>query len=729
MALSTTNLAGDYDFTNIAKVFLDFERTLPVTANDGSQTVLGVTDDSPLGRNLGFNVGVPYTAIGGTNTLAFSGAQYSDRPFSANPFTGANLDFSFDFVVYFPSQTMTGSQVLFAMGDNSNSARFSLSYQAPASGQTTGLFAISNRTDGGGTPLTATFPGWEFDKLQVVTIQRKNGGAILAYVDGVQVAVTQATLFSNGNAEYDYFALGANRHSSATSGTAFWNGNILRMRGQSSTVTGTAKSDAEVLADHQELWSTRPTIVAQPLILRSSSPYLRGISSSNPVMPVGPGSVQNVTGTPASLWARVYRVSDNVEVKALANTGATFSGTDFTGGQITAIPPGGPYQIEYQVRDAGGATLATITGNHTFVVGKKVLMIGSSTPERMGYENLGAADADNALYQANVGSPQWAIGGSHGLGVRRIAAKIKAAFGEPAIIVDGAVGGTTLGSWSTAGASGASVAIAAINLTGTDFDGLVMGVGANDSFKPYDGTTNRVRSKEGNTVKLNTVRDLFLTTLGKTDIPTVVMGANNRLFDADQPIGSDGSARATMTRGSEITFTRRLAKGLYVSSMDCGVTTNDIHLTQDGSQLLGDRTGDALAIAMGPTMSAYHPRITTAEIVAGGAEVTIQHTTGNDLIAQPTAGYSGFRVYDDTGALVYDSEVGPAIVTKVSATKVLVPFAVDPAKAYTIAHQNGTWTKPQANILKDNNGLAVEPTITAVGEVLVGGQRVTITNV
>ena len=69
--------------------------------------------------------------------------------------------------------------------------------------------------------------------------------------------------------------------------------------------------------------------------------------------------------------------------------------------------------------------------------------------------------------------------------------------------------------------------------------------------------------------------------------------------------------------------------------------------------------------------------VTVATLLSDGAKLTIQHSTGTNFVAQPAAGYGGFRVYDNLGALVADSENAQTVVTKVSATKVKVPFVVD----------------------------------------------------
>ena len=73
MALSTANVYGVYDFRDQAAVFTDAARTTPISAADGSQTILGTTDKSGLARHLSGTVGPTYTTVSGVKAERWLG--------------------------------------------------------------------------------------------------------------------------------------------------------------------------------------------------------------------------------------------------------------------------------------------------------------------------------------------------------------------------------------------------------------------------------------------------------------------------------------------------------------------------------------------------------------------------------------------------------------------------------------------------------------------------------
>ncbi|MBB5696992.1 hypothetical protein [Sphingomonas yantingensis] len=701
--LSTTGRVRQADYSDLSRLFTDAGKTTPATAV--GQTILGAT--ALGGENITPGTGMQVAKIGekfavlstSTGSMVFDGA--------AGYLTGSDLPETSHIVYYLQTVANGTNQRPWKATGSGNS---DVSLRAAV-----GVATVADKRAGSGEAAMNVNIGNAPTLTREVVSIRNNGVTLDVWRNGVKVATGAARNTASITA---MSTLATNVGAGIIVGeVAFYS---------------IAQSDADFDADHAALVASWPQPVAVPVITIDNQDSIRGLSARAATYPVA-GTLANITGTPASLHARVLRVADGTTAKALTNTGAAFSGLSFTGGSVTNIPAGGPYTMQYEVRDAGGTVLHTINGGIDFMVGFVVWnFASSSTGVRMGEEDVGSA-SNMALLNANL-SPLWRANGQFGAGYRALHAALSPITGEPTIVVNTGIGGTVLANWEgdADAAPGTPVAsnrpfqltINTFATTAAKPDLGLFGAGANDTFKPYDSAqASVVRSRNLHQTKIQKVFQKFLTLIGRPDVPVIVMGTNNRVADASNEASPDGNTRPTMTRGAEIAWSRSVPQGRYVGVMDLPLVSGDIHLTQFGHEELGRRIAGAYQSILAGQR--FMPRITTATFVPGGAEVTVQHSSGNDLNAQPTNGYSGFVVRDETRAIV--PLTGP--VTKPSATAVMVPFARDPAKAYTIAHQPGTRTLPQADMLKDNNGLPVEPTITAVGEVLVGSQRVNVSNV
>lgn len=724
-AFPPASLVVQFDAQTIG-LWKDAGRTQPAIAGDA---VVAIGDSAtglgPFGSTFSVLGSITLGSIGTKKALQFPTG--SANRVSITPAAGfaqygtSNGTHAYAVVYFYPAETAGSTREIFGMlksGENTRERIF---------GGSDGTLSVARRGTSGAQVLSIV-ENVVTKNQAVIVFVRHNGTTKDVWIDkgdgaGAIRVLTNAPADASGTEAFDGMFLG---------GQFGFHGAIGHL---TSWEDSSAVTDQDVLDTMARLRTDWPVVAAIPVLTLNEEAALRVRSYQDPTMPLS-GTVADLPGLPAKVFRRVLRVADNSEVLPYADTGATFTGSTYAGG-ISLLPATpGTYVQDLQVRAADGTPLVTYR-SLSFIIALPVVITGSSTGERAGTEGSVAPDPLLWLYNGDS-ETVWRPGSSVGRGVAAIGAAMRpllADIGMPAdtpiAVINAARGGTTLQDLSR-GSLFASLVQPIIERLRLKPVLEFRASGANDSFKTYFNV-QQVESRIDHQAKHADLTTRWNTLLGVPDLPLVLVGMNNRLFDTDQPIGSDGSGRATLGRGGEIAHCLSRSRAIYVSTLDCTVTSGDIHLTDNatGSGRAFTRAGlAAIKVLSGPQVGRrFHPYFVSVEQVSDGLLLNANFTSGATFGPQPVAGWSGIRVYDNgTGTLIFDSETASGPVVTHSATQLKIPIALSPGVIPFVEVMTGTWSKPQENLPKDNNGLVFESTISGVGQVQVGGQRITVRN-
>lgn len=715
MAYTTAGLVGWLDYSDLSTLYTTSARTTLI-ANTTGTAIGGIANKAPSATAHASANGPVLGNMGTPRALLLSGASQSIVSIGG---IASQFNATAGYVVgtfYRAFQP--------ASGDAAGTTRRIMSlYNSGANGAlgilyVDGALKILYRT-GTGTATTLNVGNIILDQVNYVEVRCNADGTIRVRLNSL--ATVNLTRDVNSTA-FSFDALRLDDLSSGSTGANWFKGNDGEF-----LAFNTALSDTDADTNFTTLKAKWPAVATTPTDITLTSSYdFLGDADGNEVLAGSYGG----SGTPATLWAQYINTTSGLPVAAMANTGAVFSGANFTGGSLTKPTADGTYSRRFSVRDSTPTEISNgiAVGAPTIERGLKVGVAGSSTTRRW-YEDGGAtppaylsvySTVDNVLHRNTIGAGCRGFATGIYLGVGGIGGRTC-----PIRMITAGEGGVSIDSYADKTLAPYVSAIAAFRLGGAKLDLLIIGcrdVNTDSSASP---------SREGVIrTKQQTVQSNFRGDLGQPNLKIQWIGTTRRPSNAYNGGGSDDTNDVwTASRGRHIT-----------SESDPTNTNVKLGSTSAGAELQDDNQHPSTAEMFNSGRQNAHrflggtrgSRFVSAAVVGSAMRFTAVHPHGTDFSL--TTGILGFDVFDKSGVLV---STGSA--SRVSATTIDQPFTDNgngPFHGFFLGGVNpGGQTYAWDACLRDNStdvcngrGIPVEPTVSAVGQMLYGTQVITLTN-
>lgn len=348
---------------------------------------------------------------------------------------------------------------------------------------------------------------------------------------------------------------------------------------------------------------------------------------------IGRGGLMTVagtyTGTSSGLERRVVLTGTSTVVSGYdwASAGGTFTGGNFEF-TITSVPNGGWYDCQVRFADD---TAVTATSER-WAQGRWIMNAGQSNGlYQLSGSSYGGVVSDDKLRTFGASVTDW--GAITPPGGNETGNALIAADSVPVLIIQAAIGGTSIASWQSGQSSYTAMMAHLTDLAdyGSGLDLLMWDQGEAEAQAGTSYSTHKAAIESF----IASVRS----DLSQASLP-VIVGSLSTITGSFSATDADWNAvcRALKAVGTEN------ANCYFVDRTDL-TGTDGIHLAGAGQQAYGKRRGRAALAALGLATGNRGPRIRKIDRVdATTYDIQLTHVLGTDIT--PSSGITGISVED-----------------------------------------------------------------------------------
>lgn len=401
------------------------------------------------------------------------------------------------------------------------------------------------------------------------------------------------------------------------------------------------------------------------------------------------------TGTaPTTVEAKITAASGGATVQDwTALTSATISGGAFSG--ALSAPVGGGYHVQVRSKDSGGSVLATSSvGANTWYVGKRIGVIGSSTPARMFTDDTSLTPNAVAFKDDGTTRAAFATGSGGGAGAISFANQLIAdEAGVPVMLLNFGVGGTVLkAQWDTSSYAGyTSFIAAATGRGGGKLEAVYCHVGSNDA------RNEAVTSQSDHETRLRQLASNLRTSMGQASLPFI--------FSASQRAPAEPSTSDiywSWVRAAELNVMEDANNYMGAETYSAAISTTDsTHQTPAEMEIMGRKLARCFkANVLGQAINWKGPKPVSASYNAssGNLDVTFSVPYGTGVVTNDATNLKTAFVVRNSGGtaqtITSATIISPTVVRLVVPTGlgagVTVEYATGTNPGTTAAGQNST---------------------------------------